>query len=239
MRATTQNRIRALVPDRAHARLRRLVIDQFAMLYYGRSSSTWQNTYWLGTRILKAPTDLWVYQEILHELRPDLIIETGTRFGGSARYLASVCDLLDHGHVVTVDIERRDDLPEHPRVEYMTASSVDPVLIADLTARAHSASRVLVILDSDHSRQHVLDELNSYAPLVTPGSYMIVEDTNVNGHPVSRRHGPGPMEAVDEFLATDGRFEIDASREKFLLTFNPRGYLRRLGETRSPFAGGA
>ncbi len=85
----------------------------------------------------------------------------------------------------------------------------------------------MVILDSDHSRDHVLRELELYSPLVTPGCYLVVEDTNVNGHPVSPEFGPGPMEAVEAFLETTNDFEVDRSREKLLLTFNPSGYLRR------------
>lgn len=86
----------------------------------------------------------------------------------------------------------------------------------------------MVILDSDHSREHVSAELRALANLVTPGSYLIVEDTNVNGHPVGLEHGPGPMEALDAFIAERRDFTIDSRREKFLLTFNPRGYLKRL-----------
>ena len=87
----------------------------------------------------------------------------------------------------------------------------------------------MVILDSNHQKEHVLAELRAYSPLVTPADYLVVEDTNVNGHPVRADYGPGPMEAVDEFLAGTDEFSIDASREKFFMTFNPRGYLRRAG----------
>jgi len=87
---------------------------------------------------------------------------------------------------------------------------------------------VLVLLDSDHSRDHVLKELQSYAPLVTPGSYVVVEDTNLDGHPVFPEFGPGPMEAVAEFLGSDSHFEVDRTREKFLMTFNPGGFLKRV-----------
>ena len=85
----------------------------------------------------------------------------------------------------------------------------------------------MVVLDSNHSRDHVLRELEVYGPLVTPGCYLVVEDTNVNGHPVLPDHGPGPMEAVEEFLATTDDFEVDRGRENRLLSFNPSGYLRR------------
>ena len=86
----------------------------------------------------------------------------------------------------------------------------------------------MVILDSDHTRDHVLRELELYAPLVTPGSYLVVEDTNINGHPVAPEFGPGPMEAVEAFLETTDEFEVDRAREKLMLTFNPSGYLRRV-----------
>jgi cephalosporin hydroxylase len=86
----------------------------------------------------------------------------------------------------------------------------------------------LAILDSDHTKKHVMDEIGVYAPMVTPGSYLIVEDTNMNGHPVAEEFGPGPMEAVEEFIKGTNDFEIDKSREKFYLTFNPSGYLKRV-----------
>ena len=98
-----------------------------------------------------------------------------------------------------------------------------------MAERAAGAGTVLVVLDSDHSRDHVLAEPRAYAPLVTPGSYLVVEDTNINGHPVYEAFGPGPMEAVQDFLKERDDFEADRSREKFLLTFNPRGWLRKLG----------
>jgi cephalosporin hydroxylase len=182
----------------------------------------------MGHPILKCPLDLWHYQEILHEIRPDLIIETGTAFGGSALLLANMCDLLNHGRVITVDVEVRGERPQHPRIAYLTGSSVDPAIVADLKAAAAQCERVMVILDSDHSKEHVLNELNALGGLVTPGSYLIVEDTNLNGHPVDPDHGPGPMEALDTFIAKRPEFKVDSRWEKFFLSFNPRGYLRRV-----------
>ena len=178
------------------------------------------------------PLDLWVYQEILHEVRPDLIIETGTAFGGSALYLAQVCDGVGRGRVITVDVVASVDRPSHRRITYLTGSSVDVTIVAQLTEAARQAERVMVILDSDHRRDHVLSELQLLGPLVTVGSYLIVEDTNVNGHPVDSVHGPGPMEALDEFLAIQTDFVVDPEREKFLLSFNPRGFLRRTAARR-------
>jgi cephalosporin hydroxylase len=201
------------------------VTSAFHRLYY--DSAVWKDTYWLGTRTQKCPLDLWVYQEILRETRPDLIVETGTAHGGSALYLASVCELLGRGEVVTVDISPIEGRPEHDRITYLTGSSTAAGVVAEVERHVAMQERVLVILDSDHSCNHVLDELRTYGPWVSPGSYLIVEDTNVNGHPVLPEHGPGPMEALEEFLAETEDFEIDRAREKFFFTFNPRGYLRK------------
>lgn len=205
-------------------------VEDFHLAYYnsGGAASRFGTTTWLGTRVVKCPLDLWNYQEILTELRPDLIIETGTLFGGSAFFLATVCDHLGWGRIVTIDLEEQEGRPAHPRIEYWKGSSTDPGIVERARAAAAESRTVLVILDSDHTERHVLAELRAYAGLVTPGSYLIVEDTNVNGHPVLRSYGPGPMEAVERFLAESGDFFPDQDREsKFLLTFNPKGYLRR------------
>jgi cephalosporin hydroxylase len=201
------------------------VTEAFHRLYY--DTAVWKDTYWLGVRAQKCPLDLWVYQEILHETRPDLILETGTAHGGSALYLASVCDLLGRGEVVTVDIHPVEGRPEHNRITYLAGSSTADEVVAELKRLVAGSERVLVILDSDHSRDHVLDELRIYSRFVTPGSYLIVEDTNVNGHPVMPEHGPGPMEALEQFLTETDEYEVDAAREKFFMTFNPRGFLRK------------
>jgi cephalosporin hydroxylase len=206
----------------------RQVTRQFHRIYYAASRRTWGNTYWRGVRVLKCPLDLWVYQEILHEVRPDLIVESGTKHGGSAYYLASICDLLGHGEVVTIDITALPDRPEHPRITYLTGSSTDAAVVAKVDERIAGGSTVIIILDSDHSRDHVLAELDAWHARVSIGSYLIVEDTNINGHPVSKRSGPGPWEAVSEWLPAHPGFRRDASREKFFLTFNPRGFLKRV-----------
>jgi len=175
----------------------------------------------------KCPLDLWIYQEMLHELRPELIVETGTAFGGSALYLASLCDLLGTGTVLTIDVQPQEGRPEHARIEYVLGSSVAPETLEHVRRQAAGAASVLVVLDSDHRKDHVLAELRLYAPLVTAGSYVVVEDTILNGNPVSPDFGAGPMEAAEEFLREAPDFEADRRREKLYLTFNPKGYLRR------------
>jgi cephalosporin hydroxylase len=197
----------------------------FHRLYY--DTAVWKDTFWLGVPTQKCPLDLWIYQEILYEQRPDLIIETGTAHGGSALYMACVCDQLGRGEIVTVDIYPIHGRPAHDRITYLTGSSTAHEVVAEVERLAEGRERVLVILDSDHARDHVLEELRTYGSVVSPDSYLVVEDTNVNGHPVFLEHGPGPMEAVEEFLAETDDFELDLARERFFLTFNPRGFLRK------------
>jgi cephalosporin hydroxylase len=203
------------------------LVDQFHRLYYGRREQTWGNTFWLGHHVLKCPLDLWTYQEILHEVQPELIIETGTYRGGSALFLASISDLLGRGEILTIDSAHQSGRPWHRRITYLTGSSTSDGILRQVRRRARGKSTVLVILDSGHGKDHVLAELHAYAPFVTPGSYLIVEDTNLNGHPVESDHGPGPAEAVAEFLERNDVFVQDERREKFLLTFNPGGYLKK------------
>jgi cephalosporin hydroxylase len=203
---------------------------RFTVQYY-EDPHTWRTTFWLGVQTAKCPLDLWIFQEIVTETRPDLIIETGTHLGGSALFLASICDILSNGEIVTIDIDSMPGRPEHPRIAYIHGSSTDPEVVAEVGHRASEAQRVMVILDSDHSEGHVFDELTQLGPLVTPGCYLIVEDTIVNGNPVLPDFGPGPAEAVDRYLFSQPSiFVVDRDREKFHLTFNPGGYLRRTDE---------
>jgi cephalosporin hydroxylase len=210
---------------RIDRRLDRRAISRAHDVFY--ESDAWTKATWLGAQALKNPLDLWVYQEILYETRPELIVETGTYRGGSALYLASMCDLLGVGEIVSVDIEPvRDDYPEHPRITYLGGrSSTDPEVVAEVTARV-GGRRTLVVLDSDHSQAHVEKELATYAPLVPVGCYVIVEDSNIGQ--IRKDLMPGPLQAAEAFLAHTDEFVVDREREKFLITFNPSGYLRRV-----------
>lgn len=208
--------------------VRRTIIDQFHLLYYHLRPRVWEETYYRGHRILKLTSDLWMYRTILDELQPGLIIETGTRFGGSALWMADQLELLGHGSVVTIDIDVVPGRPTHPRITHLLGSSSDPATAEQVRALLPTdGSPVIVVLDSDHTRDHVLAEMRLFAPMVTEGSLLIVEDTNINGHPVYPEFGPGPMEALDRFLAENDDFVHDPQAHKFLVTFNPRGVLRR------------
>jgi cephalosporin hydroxylase len=199
------------------------VVRAFAQRY--RESGVWMFTTWLGTQVLKNPLDLWIYQEILSRTRPDVIVETGTFAGGSALYLASICDLLGAGRVITIDIEERGDRPRHPRITYVTGSSVEGEVVARIRGDIGADDTVMAILDSDHSKEHVLAELRAYGPLVSDGCYLIVEDTGAS----TDKWVPDvdPLAAVNEFLAENPAFTADKKCEKFLMTSNPGGYLRR------------
>lgn len=190
-------------------------------------SGVWHSTRWRGRPIQKCPMDLFVYQEILDETRPEFVIETGSYWGGSACFLRDMLLLLGmQAEVVTIDIRPPDPGSHVSGVEYVKSSSTDPAIVERMS-RESRGKKTMVLLDSDHSAAHVGCELEAYASMVSPGQYLIVEDTNVNGHPVLPGYGPGPMEATDEFLARHPEFERDRSRERLMLTQNPGGYLRR------------
>ena len=210
---------------RVARRLDRLAVARAHDVFY--DSDAWTKATWLGTQALKNPLDLWIYQELVVDTRPALIVETGTWRGGSALYLANICDLVGAGEVVSIDVEpARDDYPVHPRITYLAGrSSTDQDVVAEVAERA-GGRNVLVVLDSDHSQAHVEAELAAYTPLVPVGCYVVVEDSNIGR--IRKDMLPGPLEAIEAFLARNDTFEIDRSREKFLVTFNPSGYLRRV-----------
>ena len=187
-----------------------------------------KETYWFGVKTLKNPMDAWCYQEIVHEVRPDVIVEIGTRFGGSALCLAHLSDIAGKGRVISVDLNHSDvadAVRRHPRIELIEADA--KAAFDEVSEKIHCDETVMVIEDSSHTYENTLDVLRTYSPIVSPGSYFIVEDTIVN-HGLDFEHlSPGPFEAVESFLAENREFEADLSRESFLITWNPKGYLRR------------
>jgi cephalosporin hydroxylase len=208
------------------------IVKEFHRLYFNDVFEKQLRVNWLGVEVIKYPTDLVIYQEIIHEIRPDLIVETGTHHGGSAMFFASILDLIGRGKIISIDVNRRNNLPHHPRITYLVGSSTSDDVVAEVARRAEGLETVLVTLDSRHTKQHVAQEIDLYHRFVTKGSYLIVEDTKLNGHPVFTRYEPdlgeGPMEAVMEFLAKDRTFQVDRTRERFFLTSNPNGFLLRI-----------
>lgn len=206
--------------------IKQFITDCFLIAISKNGISSVQTT-WMGTHAQKYPADLWVYQEIIYETRPDVIIECGTRLGGTTLFLASICDLLGHGKVVSIDIEPQNP-PQHPRIQYLLGSSTADETVKTVKSLLRGANNILVILDSDHSKEHVLQELKTYSKLVPSNNYLIIEDMHLNGHPVLSAFGPGPMEAVCEFMKENRDFVVDRNREKFLITLNRNGYLRKV-----------
>ncbi len=196
---------------------------------------------WMGRPVIQYPQDLIAMQEILWKVRPDLVIETGVAHGGSLIYYASLLELFGEGSVIGIDIEirphNRAAIEAHPmfrRIRLLEGSSTSESVIKEVRRQAQDR-RVLVVLDSNHTHEHVLAELELYAPLVAVDSYCVVMDTVVEHLPTQlsqdRPWGPGnsPKTAVHEFLATHGEFEIDLQIEnKLLITVAPSGYLRRV-----------
>jgi cephalosporin hydroxylase len=195
---------------------------------------------WLGVPIIQIPPDIVATQEIIWACRPQLIVETGIARGGSAILSSSILELIGDGRVLAIDIDirahNREAIEAHPlsrRIDLIEGSSVDPAVVAKVAARASAVERVMVILDSNHTHQHVLAELEAYAPMVTPGQFLIVADTVIEHIPVQthrpRPWAPGnsPATALDDYAARFSRFEVDPYvNAKLLMTSSPGGYLR-------------
>lgn len=180
------------------------------------------SAFWRGVQVAKSPLDLWVYQEIIHETKPEILLETGSHTGGSAYFFACLFDLIGQGEIVSVDTVSYPKV-QHPRITYITGDSVDPFTIATMADHA-KGKRTMVALDSLHTYAQVARELACYHPLVTPGCYLVVEDVNPSLVDDPRMWG---TQAVTEFLASHPDFTADLSREKFLITCNTNGWLKR------------
>jgi cephalosporin hydroxylase len=200
------------------------------------------NFSWLGRPMIQLPMDAMAMQEIIWSVKPDLIIETGIAHGGSLILSASVLELIGHGEVLGVDIEirphNRKAIEEHPlskRISMIEGSSIAPDVISQVKARAAGKKKILVCLDSNHTHEHVLAELEAYAGLVSVGSYCVVFDTHVEDMPDDYvwenrpwSKGNNPKTAVWEWLKNHPEFEIDHSVEdKVLITSCPDGFLFR------------
>jgi len=192
-----------------------------------------QKTSYFGVKTLKNPLDFWVYQEILHEVRPDVIVEIGNYRGGSALALAHYCDALGCGRVIGVDLDHSevgDSVRKHARVTLIEGDATG--MVARVRELIGPTDRVLVIEDSSHTYENTLSVLRTYSGLVSPGSYLIVEDS-ICHHGLDVGPNPGPYEAIETFIDETDEFEIERERESFLVTWNPKGFLRRVQPNRT------
>lgn len=202
-------------------------IFRLANIIYFRSQ-VYEKTYWMGIKTAKCPMDMWIYQEIMFNLKPDLIIETGTLSGGSALYFAQMFDLIGKGKVLTIDINKHPDLPTHPRIKYITGSSTSVETLSLVEKEVKDKKSVMVILDSDHHADYKLKEMELYGKYVTVGNYMIAEDSCFDEFPAWPEYGPGPAAAIKKFMHKNTSFEIDRSKENHMITFAPKAFLKKI-----------
>ena len=199
-------------------------------LIYHQKNVECEKCYWMGARVLKNPLDAWVYQEIIYDIKPDVIVEIGSAYGGSTLYLANLLDLLGKGIVVSIDIDRSIFAVKHHRIVTITGDCSSPEVIGEVEKLCLD-KKILVIHDGDHRKEAVLRDLAIYSKLVSINSYLIVEDGIMDlfkyGDGMGRLY-EGPLKAVDEFLRSNTDFVVDMEREKYLLTYNPRGFLKRI-----------
>lgn len=212
--------------------LHTLYATEFHKWYY--DSRVWQSTTYHGIGTYKFPSDMWNYQEILCELAPSVVIEFGTLFGGATQFYADTMVSLGRPFkLLTVDVNH-DRVParvkQNENIELLTCSSAEPRVAARIKElRAQFPGKAFTIVDSDHSRAHVAAELELLRGVLVSGDYLVVEDTNLNGHPVRADFGPGPYEALMEYVQRhpDDYVRDERRERKFGFTAAPRGFLVR------------
>jgi cephalosporin hydroxylase len=181
----------------------------------------WHDPTWRGVKIAKFPTDIVLYQQEIWKKRPDFMIDSGTRFGGSALFFADMLETIGKGRVISIDIKKRD-YPKHPRIQYLTGSSISSEILDQIKEIVGTGS-VMVALDSDHTKEYVEKELRCYSPIVTNGQWLVVEDCyGVDGELA------GPGEASDWFLKNDTGFIREDVDRQFIIGYSRGGWLRKI-----------
>ncbi len=201
------------------------------------------NFSWMGRPIIQYPQDMIAMQEIIWEIKPDYIIETGIAHGGSLIYYASLLELIGHGEVIGIDIDIREhnrkEIEAHPmikRIKMLQGSSIDKLKVEEIKTLIGDNKKIIVCLDSNHTHEHVMSELELYSPFVSFGSYIVVFDTIVEDLPegyFSQKRPWGiannPKTAVQQFLKTNDNFIVDEQIDnKLLISVAPQGYLKRI-----------
>jgi cephalosporin hydroxylase len=184
---------------------------------------------WMGVPTLKNPLDAWIYQELIHCVKPDVVLELGSAFGGAALYYAHLLDLLGGGTVVTVDKDASRFRAEHERIVQLEGMTDDPEIVARVQALC-AGKRVLAIHDASHLADDVLRDLRTYAGLIGVGSYFIVEDgiMDLCEPEAMGAFKDGPLLAAEAFVRENPDFVVDEACERYLITYNPKGFLKRI-----------
>ena len=209
----------------------RTIINLFHSIYYA-NTDCWHKNRFLDFPIYQCPFDMHAYQELIFRIKPSYILQTGVAEGGSIVYFCNLLDLIkapDSTIVIGIDIKIQDRIRHyvHPRIRLIEGSSTSQETMSKVSKLIQQPNG-LICLDSDHSAKHVAEELRLYSTFVSVGSYLVVEDTNINGHPVLKSFGPGPLEAVRDFLAQNKHFEQDdCVWKRNLFSFHQKGWLVR------------
>lgn len=188
----------------------------------------WKDTSWLGKRVTRSPMDLFAFQEIVNATRPDWIINIRAGGGGRAWFLASICDLIGNGRVISIDRQIAPKSPKHDRITFIEGVSTDDDVVAEVRRMVGEPGNAMVILGARAPARRLGDEFACYADLVPVDGYLVIEDTHVNGHPVWPDFGPGPFEAVKGIVERRDQFTADARLNKYCVSFNLNGYLKRM-----------
>ena len=213
-----------------YRKLLKMRLDEWYL--YHQETIVAKKCYWMGVRALKNPCDAWIYQEILYEVKPDVVVELGSKEGGSTLYFAHLLDLMGKGTVISVDIDRSKYNITHDRIIEVTGDTAAPETVDEVYRLCRNKS-VLVVHDADHRTANVLKDMQLYSPLVSINSYLIVEDGMMDLFRPSILKGTGsfeygPLFAIDAFLRDNPNFVVDAERERYIITYNPKGFLRRI-----------
>ncbi|MEX0759654.1 MAG: CmcI family methyltransferase, partial [Tistlia sp.] len=208
----------------------RMTVAEYHQRYF--QSTFMRNIFWMGVPTLKMVSDLWIYQEIIHQARPDIVVEIGSHFGGSTLFLAHLLDQVGHGDILSIDISREVYLAKHPRISEITGDSGSGAVIEQVRERT-AGLKTMVVHDGDHSEAAVRRDLEAYGDLVSRGQFLIVEDSIVDVFNPARYRlremDGGPLPVIRAFVeARPGRFEITDLHRRFLLSASPFGYLKRI-----------
>jgi len=187
------------------------------------------HSHYFGVKTLKNPLDFWIYREMIFEHRPDVIVEIGTFNGGSALAFAHILDVLDHGQVISIDLDHAH-VPKHirfhPRITLLEGDACQ--MLEEVKTRLPDDPRILLFEDSAHTYANTLNIMKAYRTFIQPGDYMVIEDT-ICHHGLNEGPSPCGFEAVEDFLKFDRSFELDRQKENFGITWNPNGFVRRKG----------